>query len=306
MSSGCIHGLHSVSDSLHGCVLSIGNFDGVHLGHRRLIARARELAGEAPVVALTFDPVPDLVLHPSDTPQRLAPLDMRCRLLRQAGADAVVVARPDVEFLAQTPAQFIDNVIRGSFRPRCLVEGPNFFFGRARAGNLQVLREAGLCVETVEPVRIDVGAGEVRVSSTLIRGLLLEGRVADAARCLGRPYAIRGLVVHGRGLGGEVAFPTANLETGDQLVPLSGVYAGRAEVEGSSHVAAISIGTNPTFGTGPVAVEAFLLDGGGDLYGKTITLSLLHRLRAQEKFDDVASLRRQIAEDVENVRQLVG
>lgn len=300
-------GLQNVPAELAGCVLSIGNFDGVHLGHQRLIERARALADQAgaAAVAMTFDPTPDLVLRPADQPQRLATLDERCRLLHQAGAHVVVVARPDQAFLAQSADQFIQSVIRDRFAPRRMVEGPDFCFGRGRQGNIQALQQAQLSVEVVESRTIDIHGQTQRISSTLIRRLLLAGAVEDAARCLGRAYCLTGHVVRGQGRGRVLSFPTANLDCPQQVIPADGIYAGLASIEGPPVAAAISIGVNPTVGPVPRTVEAFLLEGSGEYYGRQMRLQFVGRLRDQRKFETVEALREQIAKDVQHVRQLI-
>ncbi len=302
----CIQGLESLPPAVRGCVLTIGNFDGVHVGHRRILLRARELAGrDAPVVALTFDPPPDLVLRPSDKPQRLTTLAERRRLLLHAGADHVVTAAATAELLALESEAFIREVIEDRFAPRGMVEGPDFHFGRGRGGSVDTLRCRGFDVRVVEPVAVDLPDGRQIVSSTLIRRLLLAGGVEDAARCLDRLYTLQGRVVGGRGVGRVLEFPTANLDPREQVVPADGVYAGWAAVGTEMHAAAISIGDKPTFhGEGGRAVEAFLLGAAGNYYGREMTLSFARRLRDQERFPGVGALKAQIARDVENVRAI--
>jgi len=305
----CIQGLGRVPAELRGCVLTIGNFDGVHVGHRRIVALAGELAGgRAPVVALTFEPPPNLLLRPGDVPRRLTLPDEKCRLLLAAGAGWVVTAETTAELLSLTADDFIARVALERFAPRAIVEGPDFFFGRGRAGSVETLRaagaKAGFEVRLAEPVTIDLPAeGRQAVSSTLVRRLLLEGRVDAAARCLGRPYAMSGRVVAGRRVGRLLEYPTANLEPGEQLVPADGVYAGWATMGREVHAAAVSIGSKPTFdGGGQRAVEAFLLGGSGDYYGRRLTIAFARRLRDQERFPGAEALKAQIARDVESVR----
>jgi len=307
-----IDGLENVPDSLRGCVLTVGNFDGVHLGHQRILHAARSLgeSSGAPVAAMALEPPPDLVLRPADTPQRLTPLPQKRELLARHGAGWVVVARADGELLGMSPEEFIDRVVVGRFAPSHVVEGPDFFFGRGRAGNVDVLRAAGrsrqFAVHVVQTVTLDMPEGPQRVSSTLIRRLVAEGRAADAARCLGRPFALYGSVIAGAGHGRVIEFPTANIDAGEQVVPADGVYAGRAEIAGSELPAAISVGTKPTFGPTPRTIEAFLIGGGGDYYNQPMALSFLERLRDQRRFDGIKELRAQIAKDVQRVREICG
>ena len=315
----CIQGLRNVPPTLQGGVLTIGNFDGVHVGHRRILGCCRELADElgAPVVAMTFEPPPDLVLRPNDVPQRLTPPEPKAQLLVQAGADRVVFVTADDALLSQTPEEFLDAVILRRFAPRHIVEGRDFCFGCRRQGNLATLRDAGrhagFEVHTVDPVAMELDGRPQRVSSSLIRGLISAGRVEDAARCLGRPFTLYGRVVAGAGQGRLLRFPTANLEVDGQIVPPDGVYAGRAAVGDRVHPAAISIGNKPTFGPSPRTIEAFLLDVSADaanrelnLYDRRLALEFVRRLRDQERFDGLDALRAQIERDVQRVREICG
>lgn len=304
----CIEGLENFPPSLTGCVLTIGNFDGVHLGHQRILRTARTLADQAGtrVVAMTFEPPPDLVLHPADVPQRITPPDEKLRLLRACGADTVVRIASTRDFLSTTAQEFIEQVILGRFAPSHMVEGPNFFFGRGRAGNVQLLAQVGrFQMHVVEPVMMELADGLQRVSSSLVRSLIAAGDVSAAHRCLGRPFTLMGPVVRGQGRGRTLSFPTANIEPGNQIVPCDGIYAGQALVEDQAFTAAISIGVNPTVGPVPRAIEAFLVDATCDLYGRRIAVRFLDRLRDQQKFDSVETLRAQIEKDVERVRQIV-
>ncbi len=306
----CIDGLDSLPGGIAGCVLTIGNFDGVHLGHQRILATARELAGPhgLAVVAMTFEPPPDLVIRPADAPQRLAPQTEKCRQLLAAGADWVVTAAARPELFAMTPQEFIDRVVVGKFAPRHIVEGPNFFFGRGRSGDVNTLRQAGAAggfeMHVVEPVTLDIGGARQRVSSTLVRDLVAQGSMPDARSCLGRPYTLYGPVVTGAGQGRLLDFPTANLAPGQQILPPDGVYAGQARFGEAVYTAAISIGTKPTLGPAPRVIEAFLLDAHGNFYNKDMALGFLQRVRGQERFDSIESLRRQIAKDVQSVREI--
>jgi len=294
-----------------GCVLTIGNFDGVHLGHRRILQVARSAADAvgAKVVAMLFDPPPLAVLAPDRAPPPITPTAMKVRRLAECGADVIVVVPATGEFLGIEARSFVQDVLVGRFRPRRLVEGPDFAFGRGRGGNVQTLRElgaeAGFEVTVVDPAVVELpGEGPVRVSSSLIRRLVLAGDVVAAGRCLGRTFSLYGRVVQGQGRGRLLEFPTANVDPGGMLVPGDGVYAARAEVAGRSCPAAVSIGVKPTFGPGPRTIEAHLIDDRRRLYDQPIALSFFQRLRDQETFPDTGSLRAQIAKDVERVRHL--
>ncbi len=312
MDPRCIDGLDALDPAARNGVLTIGNFDGVHLGHQAILRRARELAdaADAPVVAMTFEPPPDRILRPADAPLRVVPVEEKCRLLLEAGCDRVVLARADTGLLALAPEAFIEEVLAQRFAPRHVVEGPNFLFGRDRAGNVDTLRRAGEArgfgVHLAEPVRLVLDGAEETVSSTLIRRLVAGGRVAAAGQCLGRAFTLFGRIVRGTGRGRGLLHPTANLAGGEQVCPADGVYAGRARVGGAGCLAAISVGVNPTFS--PAAprrsVEAFLLNAEGDFYDEKMALGFLRRLRDQRRFESTEALRDQIAKDVARVREL--
>jgi riboflavin kinase/FMN adenylyltransferase len=307
-----VKGLDSIPPEARGGVLTIGNFDGVHMGHQRILLNCRAEAGEGvPVVVVTFDPLPEAVLLPKeDVPPLIYPVDQNSQLLLRHGADVVAVATTTRELLALTPREFVEQTIVRHLQPRHVVEGANFFFGRGRTGDVTTLAqlgaEHGFDVTVVDPVVLSLPEGQRRVSSTLIRELILEGRIEDANYCLARDFTFRGQVVSGEGRGRLLEFPTANLEVFGQVVPADGVYAGRAEIDGANYIAAVSIGNKPTFAPAPRTIEAFLIDAQGDFYGRTMALTIKHRLREQRKFDNAESLRQQIARDVEKIRKLLG
>jgi riboflavin kinase / FMN adenylyltransferase len=280
--------------------LTIGVFDGVHRGHQALLAAAR--ASTLPVCALTFDPHPAALLSPARTPKLLGTLAERRALLQQYGADEVSVIAFDAAFAALTPEAFIKQVLL-RYQPGLVVVGEDFRFGCERRGDLELLGKAGLEVKAVPGVFVD----GVPARSTVIRQMLMGGQVSEAARLLGRPYSLSGEVVHGRKLGRTLGFPTANLAMAPSvLVPAPGVYAGEASLaDGRVFRAAISVGTNPTVTeSGPLTVEAFLLDGfDEDLYGQVLRLSFVHFLRGTVKFAGLEPLRAQMAADVEQIKQ---
>ncbi len=185
MNDRCIHGLESLPASVRGCVLTIGNFDGVHIGHQRILQTARSLGDQegAAVVAMTFDPPPDLVLRPHDAPHRITPSKERIRLLLECGSDRVVSVLTDKQFLTTTPQDFIENILVARFAPKHVVEGQNFFFGHKRSGNVETLAEAsdrgGFRLHVVDPVMLELGDDPTRISSTLIRSLILTGQIVD-------------------------------------------------------------------------------------------------------------------------------
>jgi len=310
MNPCCITGLDNVPPEAGGGVLTLGNFDGVHLGHQSILASARAIgdAEKMPVVAVTFDPPPDLVLRPDDPPRRITLAARKAALLCDCGADYTVTVRTDMALLALSPEKFVREILVGHFAPKHIVEGENFFYGRRREGNVRTLRDSGaVCgfeVHLAEPVMGDFGDGPVQISSTLVRGLLLAGRIESAAEALGRRFEICGTVVEGMQRGREMNYPTANIDPGLQITPNDGVYAGIAIVDECEYIAAISIGDHPTFGDAGRTIEAFLLDTDGCFYGKAMTLRFEARLRDQVRFESPAVLADQMRKDVERVREL--
>lgn len=310
MSDRYIQSLEAVPREARRCVLTIGNFDGVHVGHQRIVDAARSQAERrrCAVTAMTFEPPPEMVLHPSAVPMRILPPAERYRRLRQAGVDWVVALPTDRALLEMPAREFIDRIIVGTFAPCCIVEGENFFFGRGRQGTIDVLRTASTAgdfdVQAVAPLMTEIDGVRQQISSTLIRKLVSAGRVADAENCLGRPFTLYGRVMSGHGRGRMMDYPTANLDPGQQIVPADGIYAGRAEIRGASYPAAISVGSPPTFDSAPWSIEAFLLNAEGDFYDETMALSFVTRLRDQERFADVSALKARIAQDVQRVRDI--
>ena len=288
-----------------GGVMSIGNFDGIHVGHRKLLATADALRARSPsgrVAIVTFEPHPLTVLRPELAPPRLTPSHTKQALLEQAGVDDYVVLPPAPEVLNLTAEDFWA-ILRDAARPAHLIEGNTFTFGKGRGGTIERLREwsaaSRITLDVVAPVdAVLLDLTVVPVSSSLIRWLVAHGRVRDAAICLGRPYALHGDVVRGFGRGRQLGVPTANLHCDDQVIPADGVYAGRCAVDGKPYAAAVSIGSLPTFEERKFQVEAHLIGYGGDLYGRVIEVELLDWVREQWKFSGVEALKEQIARDL--------
>ncbi len=301
---------------LGATVVMIGNFDGVHIGHAALAALARQSAGPGGrVVALVFHPHPLALLNPDEAPLELTTFDQRQRLLRSLGIDEVVQLRPTKALLGLAPRSFLEKVVE-DWNPRCIVEGVDFRFGRGRVGDVRALeelgRELGFSVDVVGAVEAALTDGStVRASSTLARWLVTHGRVGDAARVLGRPYELAGIVVRGDRRGRLLGFPTANLDT-PNLIPGDGVYAGAAVLpDGSRHAAAIHIGVRSTFDDQRRTVEAFIVDWAGPgadspEYGWTLRLEVSAFLRDQKRFEGADDLVEQIERDVRRVRDLSG
>jgi riboflavin kinase/FMN adenylyltransferase len=284
--------------------IAIGVFDGVHIGHQGLIgqtaAGARHIGGRA--LAATFDPLPIQALAPGAPPSALSDVDDRARLLHEAGADDVVVFHFSKEFAALSADEFVRRLV-GAGNVRRIFVGEDFQFGRDRGGNVRTLlasgREHSFEVVVATPVK---EGGEV-VSSTRIRNALLSGDVTAAARLLGRPYSVRGTVVHGAKRGRALGFPTINLAVPPQrLLPRDGIYAMRVHVRDEVVAAAASLGIRPTFDSGDRRLEAFLLDWKGDVYGDTIAAAFVKRLRDELRFASAEELTEQIARDVEATR----
>ena len=291
--------------------ITIGNFDGVHVGHQALLSSARILAGGGgQVVAVTFDPHPAALLKPLLAPPAVQTLQERRECLLKCGADQVHVINTTQELLAMSAEQFIAR-LRAEIAFDCIVEGPDFHFGKDRAGDMNALRAIGLKnnfqVDQVEPVEVTLGDASCAVaSSSLLRWLLQNGRVHDVATVMGRAYQLTGVVEKGDQRGRTLGWPTANIATGARLLPSDGIYAGLATLPtGARKRAAISIGTKPTFGANARTVEAFLLDHKAPLddYGWTLTLEFTRWLRGQERFDGVDALLEQMARDTQRTRQ---
>ncbi|NOT02517.1 MAG: riboflavin biosynthesis protein RibF [Phycisphaerales bacterium] len=301
------HDWHSPAARRDSSVVSIGNFDGVHRGHRRLLARAAELARRCnvPLVAVTFDPHPLVILRPESAPPQLTTLNQKLEHLAEHGVDLAVVVRATRQLLALEPREFIREVV-DRFHPRHMVEGESFAFGKGRQGNPGLLKtlgaEFGFEVCIIEPVRIILAGETVDVSSSVVRELIHVGRVREAAAGLDRPYAVRGRVAPGDHRGAALGFPTANIGDIDQLIPADGVYVGTLKRDGFDAPAGISIGTNPTFRGDHRKIEAHVLDFAGDLNGKSVELRFHDWLRPQRRFPSPDDLARQIADDIQAVR----
>jgi riboflavin kinase / FMN adenylyltransferase len=285
--------------------LAVGVFDGVHLGHQAVLAeaRARAAAAGGRAWALTFDPHPRQVLHPDRAPDRLTPETMKDEALAAAGMDGALVLAFTPELAGLEAEAFLEG-LAARLPPLCaVVTGANWRFGHRARGTPALLRACaarlGFEAVAVPPVAFD-GAP---VSSTRIRAAVRAGRMEEAAAMLGRPFALRGPVEHGRAIGRTLGFPTANIDALRGFHPPHGVYAARVELDGAHHPAGVYIGRRPTYGAeGHPALEAYVMDFDGDLYGRTLTVELLRRLRGDRAFPSPEALRDQIALDLDGVR----
>jgi riboflavin kinase / FMN adenylyltransferase len=292
-----------------GAVLTIGNFDGVHRGHARLVDTARAVAERlsATVVALTFHPHPLAILAPERAPAPLTTLAEKLVLLERLGVARCIVQRVEPAFLAQEATDFLASLV-AHCRPRALVEGPDFNFGRGRSGTIATLAEHGASwgyeLHVVPAVHCAELSTNPTISSSSIRQALREGRVAEANTMLGRPYRIVGRVGGGDGRGARLGFPTANLDGIVQLLPQEAVYAAVAQLaDGTLHLAAVNIGPQPTFSQMRSRVEAHVLDYRGDLRSQAVGLHFVVRLREQRKFAGVEELIAQLRRDVAATRK---
>lgn len=289
-------------------VVTIGNFDGVHLGHRAILSRvcqrARELKGQA--VAVTFDPHPLKVLRREIHLPLLTTPEQKLRLLSAGGVDAVVVLPFTPEFAAMPARDFVTQYFCDRLRVRDVVVGHNYCFGRGREGNIDLLKEMGgthgFTVQVVWAVEVD---GAV-VSSSLIRALLRLGRVTEAGRLLGRSYDVVGQVVPGKGRGAKLlGVPTANISPANELLPASGIYAVRVRRDGESLPGVANIGTCPTFDNSDLSLEVHLLEFDGDLYGENLEVEFVSRLREERRFPSIQALAEQIHADINAARQVL-
>lgn len=296
-------------DALYGTaqlrsVVSIGNFDGLHLGHQKIL---RAVAGRAPslgalAAAVTFDPHPLKILRPQQAPRLLQTLEQKVSGFMALGLDAALVLTFNAELAALSPEEFVRRTLVGSLRTRAVLVGHSFRFGHKQAGSAETLRELGrqfgFDVEIVEPVTVD---GEV-VSSSTVRAAVGEGRVARAAQLLGRPFALTGGIRRGAGRGASIVVPTLNLAPEQELLPRAGVYATETLFDGRVYRSATNVGMRPTFDGEALSVESHLFDFSATVTAGRLEVRFWERLRDERKFPDAAKLRAQIAADIEQTR----
>ena len=302
--------LDSFPQSLRQGALTIGNFDGVHRGHAKVIKRLKHYADQLGTAAIvfTFDPHPVRVLAPQRAPVPLTWTDRKASLLSELGVDIVIAYPTDRALLSLTCDEFFQQIIVDQIGAKAMVEGPNFFFGKDRGGDVDVL--ADLCeknnmtLEVMAPVSDGQNSEMQLISSSRIRALVGEGDVDTAAAMLTRPYRIRGMVTHGMARGAQLGFPTANLDAIDTLVPGKGVYAGRTWIGQRSHWSAIHVGPNPTFGENRLKVESHILDFDGSLYGQAIEVDFISRLRDILDFGSRDQLQQQLQKDIAQTRRI--
>ena len=287
--------------------VALGNFDGVHRGHAKILDRVRARADERGFTAavLTFDPHPPRIVRPDKAPPLLMTLAQKLDALAAAGMDGVAIVRFTAELSRWEPDEFVRRVLVEWLRVREVWVGANFLFGHDRSGNFSLLRSLGACygfqVDKIEPVRYK----DFVVSSTRLRRLIADGQVDEAGALLGHHYMLDGTVEAGAGRGRDHTVPTANLRTENELLPPDGVYATTATLDGVIHPSVTNIGVRPTFGTdGARTVESHIFDLESDLYGQSLRLAFIRRLRDERTFEDAAALRRQIDVDCAQAKAL--
>ena len=288
-------------------VTAIGNFDGVHLGHRAIlkaaIDRARAAGGTA--FALTFDPLPAKLLVPERAPQLILTPEDKLELLRLSGIDGVIVLNFTLELSMLTPRDFIRDYLLGKIGAREVVVGHSVSFGHNRAGNAAVMvelgREFGFDTTVVGPVKV----GGIEVSSTKVREMIREADLRSAAKLLGRYHFIHGTVIHGRERGRTIGFPTANIESETECIPPDGVYATRVVLDDGAYGSITNIGMRPTFSEKARSIEAHIFSFDRDIYGQRVKLDLIERIRPERKFDSAEALKNQIALDLSKAHEIL-
>lgn len=311
-----------LSNVVKGGVVSIGNFDGVHLGHQDILRQARAACPGGPLSVMTFEPHPAAILHPDRALNVLSPLLMKIKLLEDAGVDQLIVITDSLRLLNLSPKDFVDGFLIQSLSPKVVVEGPNFNFGYGRSGTMDTLRTMGqqrgfdVIEVPFRQIHLDADRRSAVCSSSLIRGLLEQGEVNHAATALGRPYRLIGKTVPGRGVGRQLGFPTANIHPEKQIIPSEGVYAGFVVVGdslesvcvgGTRRLAAFSLGRAKTFLSDyPLLIEAHILENNVEnLYGKYLAMEFIGKVRGQQRFENKQALIDQIHLDCKKVMVLL-
>ena len=303
-----IHQIDNIPEELTGSYLTIGNFDGVHRGHQylfhHLVDQARYAHRQA--VVLTFDPHPKMVLHPDRRPFYLiTSLEEKIRLIEAQGVDGLIIIPFNLDFAKTTAREFVCDLLWGKLRIKKILIGHDYTFGKGKEGNEAFLvdqgQKLGFDVEVMGAFQVE----ETIISSTRVRNAILDGNVKAATAWLGRPYNLVGRVVPGHNRGAGLGFPTANIEPEKELVPARGVYAAWARIDDQNYGSVLNIGMNPTFEDNQLSIEVHILDFKGDIYGKTLEILFVEKLRDEKKFNGPAELIVQIRKDVEQARKIV-
>ena len=300
--------ISDIKEKLRHPAATIGNFDGVHLGHREIFRRVRERAQaqDGVSVVITFVPHPLQVVSPGRRVKLITGYQEKQSLIEASGIDYLLEIPFDLGFSSISASQFVEQVLVEALGVECLVIGYDYAFGRGREGDVSLLRELGerLCfsVEVLQPI----SNGATVYSSTAVRNMVIEGDVKGAVLVLGRHYSVTGTVVLGHQRGRGLGFPTANIETDNELLPAAGVYAVKVRIGTALYDGACNIGTNPTFKNDRLSLEVFLFDFDGDLYGREISVLFIERLRGEMRFANPEALKEAIAADVARCREILG
>jgi len=296
-----------ISAPLRAPVVTIGNFDGVHLGHREIFRRvkqsARDIGGVS--VVITFDPHPLRVVRSTRELRLINTLEEKITLIEASGIDYLIIIPFDAGFASIPSREFIEKYLVGIVGVKKLIIGYDYAFGRNREGNFSMLCSFGerldFSVEELAPIN----CGETIYSSSLIRSMISEGRVAEVVKFLGRHYSLGGRVVHGAHRGKALGFPTANISTDKELIPLDGVYAVKVKINDIIYDGACNIGNNPTFGAAEISIEAFIFDFNGELYDQELRIYFIQRLRGEIRFSSAEELKEAISKDVAECRRIL-
>jgi riboflavin kinase/FMN adenylyltransferase len=302
-----IIGIENISRKFRNPVLTLGNFDGVHLGHQRIFKELKEEAqkidGEA--IVFTFDPHPLKILSPQRCPPLITPFKKKLMLLERSGIDVLIVATFDLNLANTMPEEFVKQILVDKIGAKKILVGYNYYFGKNRKGNVEMLvrfgEKFGFDVKVIEAMKVN----DIPVSSSKIREFIQNGKMAEAAQLLGRNYLLIGKVIWGAERGKKLGFPTANLEILNGLYPRTGVYAVEVIMGNETYPGVADVGYNPTFGQNPLSVEVHILDFSRDIYGEEIQLIFHERIRDEKTFENPDALARQIGEDVHAARKIL-
>lgn len=292
---------------LPNAVVTIGNFDGVHLGHREIFRKlkssAKEIGGVS--VVITFDPHPLKVVPSTRTVSLINTLDEKITLIEASGIDFLLIINFDPDFAAMSATDFVERILVGKIGLKRLIIGYDYAFGKQREGNISLLKKLGLQFTFEVEELLPISDGSIIYSSSLIREMIADGAVAEVIRYLGRNFSIAGRVVHGANRGKSLGFPTANIATDKELIPADGVYAVKVKIEDRLYDAACNIGFNPTFDSVRKTIEVFIFDLDEDLYGREIRVYFFERLRSEQRFDSINELAAAITADVARCRKIL-
>lgn len=299
--------IDDIRTPLLNAVVTIGNFDGVHLGHREIFRKlnssAKEIGGVS--VVITFDPHPLKVVPSTRTVSLINTLEEKITLIEASGIDFLLIINFDPDFAAMSATDFVERILVGKIGLKRLIIGYDYAFGKQREGNISLLKKLGLRFTFEVEELLPISDGAIIYSSSLIREMIADGAVAEVIRYLGRNFSIAGRVVHGANRGKSLGFPTANIATDKELIPADGVYAVKVKIEDVLYDAACNIGFNPTFDSVKKTIEVFIFELDEDLYGKEIRVYFFERIRSEQRFDSIKELAAAITADVARCRKIL-